>query len=122
MVAAAKVLRAHLRRRYFPITASDNASRAASCNQLLSGKRNQTGLWQQHDNAATETAEPYSSCRNAFPLSQEFCGRAAPATARTRFGLASVKIEDDPTVAQGRHRRWRERLTVVGRSDKRGAR
>jgi len=102
--------------RYFPITASDNASRAASCNSFCRQAK-QTGLGSNIDNAATETGEPYSELPNAFRYRKEIVA-GCTCNGKDPVGLASVKIEDDPTLRKGDIVAGENGLQVVGRSDK----
>src|SRR5258705_5450575 len=46
--------------RYFPVTASDNASRAASCNNLFPASETKVFSWSRIDNATAENGKPYS--------------------------------------------------------------
>jgi len=83
--------------RYFPITASDNASRAASCNSFCPASETKLVYGSNIDNAATETGEPYSELPNAFRYRKEIVA-GCTCNGKDQVGLASVKIEDDPTL------------------------
>ena len=106
--------------RYFPITASDNASRAASCNSFCPASETKLVYGSSIDNAATETGKPYSELPNAFRYRSEMVA-GCTCNGKDQVGLASVKIEDDPTLRKGDIVAGENGLQVVGRSDKRGA-
>ena len=106
--------------RYFPITASDNASRAASCNSFCPASETKLVYGSGIDNAATETGKPYSELPNAFRYRSEMVA-GCTCNGKDQVGLASVKIEDDPTLRKGDIVAGENGLQVVGRSDKRGA-
>src|SRR5438132_4052405 len=107
--------------RYFPITASDNASRAASCNSFCPASETKLVYGSGIDNAATETGMPYSELPNAFRYRNELVA-GCTCNGKDQVGLASVKIEDDPTLRKGDIVAGENGLAVVGRSaDKRGA-
>src|SRR5436305_491999 len=106
--------------RYFPITASDNASRAASCNSFCPASETKLVYGSNIDSAATETGEPYSELPNAFRYRKEIVA-GCTCNGKDQVGLASVKIEDDPTLRKGDIVAGENGLQVVGRGDKRGA-
>jgi hypothetical protein len=106
--------------RYFPITASDNASKAASCNGFCPASETKIVYGSNIDNAATETGEPYSELPNAFRYRKEIVA-GCTCNGKDQVGLAPVKIEDDPTLRKGDIVAGENGLQVVGRSDKRGA-
>ena len=106
--------------RYFPIAASDNASRAASCNSFCPASETKLVYGSNIDNAATETGKPYSELPNAFRYRNEMVA-GCTCNGKDQIGLAPVKIEDDPTLRKGDIVPAENGLQVVGRSDKRGA-
>jgi len=106
--------------RYFPVTASDNASRAASCNSFCPATETKLVYGSSIDNAATETGKPYSELPNAFRYRNEIVA-GCTCNGKDQVGLAPVKIEDDPTLRKGDIVAGENGLQVVGRSDKRGA-
>src|SRR6266851_4809862 len=57
--------------RHFPVTASDNASRAASCNSFCPASETKVVYGSNIDNAATETGNLYSELPNAFRYRNE---------------------------------------------------
>ena len=106
--------------RYFPITATDNASKAASCNNLCPASETKIVYGSNIDNAATENGKPYSELPNAFRYRNEMVAGCS-CNGKDQIGLAPVKIEDDPTLRKGDIVAGENGLQVVGRSDKRGA-
>jgi hypothetical protein len=106
--------------RYFPITASDNASKAASCNSFCPASETKIVYGSNIDNAATENGKPYSELPNAFRYRTEIVA-GCTCNGKDQIGLAPVKIEDDPTLRKGDIVACENGLQVVGRSDKRGA-
>src|SRR5437879_4567554 len=106
--------------RYFPITASDNQSRAASCNNFCPASETKVVYGSGIDNAATETGMPYSELPNAFRYRNELVA-GCTCNGKDQVGRASGKIEDDPTLRKGDIVAGENGLQVVGRSDKRGA-
>jgi len=106
--------------RYFPIAATDNASKAASCNSFCPASDTKIVYGSNIDNAATETGEPYSELPNAFRYRKEMVA-GCTCNGKDQVGLAPVKIEDDPTLRKGDIVAGENGLQVVGRSDRRGA-
>ena len=106
--------------RYFPLPASDNASKAASCNSFCPASETKIVYGGTIDNAATETGKPYSELPNAFRYRNEIVA-GCTCNGKDQIGLAPVKIEDDPTLRKGDIVAGENGLQVVGRSDRRGA-
>ena len=107
--------------RYFPIAASDNASRAASCSSFCPASETKVVYGGNIDNAATENGKPYSELPNAFRYRNEIVA-GCTCNGKDPTGLASVKIEDDPTLRKGDIVAGDNGLMVAGRgADKRGA-
>jgi hypothetical protein len=107
--------------RYFPITASDNQSRAASCSSFCPASETKVVYGGNIDNAATETGKPYSELPNAFRYRTEIVA-GCTCNGKDQIGLAPVKIENDPTLRKGDIVAGSDGLMVAGRSaDKRGA-
>jgi hypothetical protein len=86
--------------RYFPITASDNQSRAASCNSFCPASETRVVYGSNIDNAATESGKPYSELPNAFRYRNELVA-GCTCNGTDQIGLAPVKIENDPTLRKG---------------------
>ena len=107
--------------RYFPISASDNQSRAASCNSFCPASDTKIVYGSTIDNAATESGKPYSELPNAFRYRNELVA-GCTCNGKDQIGLAPVKIENDPTLRKGDIVAGEGGLVVAGRSaDKRGA-
>jgi hypothetical protein len=107
--------------RYFPIVASDNASRAASCNSFCPASETKVVYGSNIDSAAADNGKPYSELPNAFRYRNEIVA-GCTCNGKDQFGLAPVKIENDPTLRKGDIVAGENGLLVAGRSaDKRGA-
>ncbi len=86
--------------RYFPITASDSQSRAASCTNFCPASETKLVYGSHIDNAVTENGKPYSELPNAFRYRNEIVA-GCTCNGHDQIGLAPVKIEDDPTLRKG---------------------
>jgi hypothetical protein len=107
--------------RYFPISASDSQSRAASCNSFCPASETRIVYGSTIDNAATEAGKPYSELPNAFRYRNELVS-GCTCNGKDQIGLAPVKIENDPTLRKGDIVAGAGGLMIAGRSaDKRGA-
>ena len=107
--------------RYFPISASDNQSRAASCNSFCPASDTKIVYGSSIDAAATETGKPYSELPNAFRYRTELVA-GCTCNGKEQIGLAPVKIENDPTLRKGDIVAGEGGLVVANRgADKRGA-
>jgi hypothetical protein len=107
--------------RYFPITASDGQSRAASCNSFCPASETKIVYGSSIDHAATENGKAYSEMPNAFRYRTEIVA-GCTCNGKDALGLASVKIEDDPTLRKGDIVAGANGLVVAARvSDRRGA-
>jgi Protein of unknown function (DUF2865) len=107
--------------RYFPISASDRQSRAASCDSFCPASETKVVYGSNIDNAATEGGKPYSELPNAFRYRSELVA-GCTCNGNDQIGLAPVKIEDDPTLRRGDIVAGSGGLMVAGRgADKRGA-
>jgi hypothetical protein len=107
--------------RYFPVTASDSQSRAASCNSFCPASETKVVYGSNIDNAATENGKPYSELPNAFRYRNELVA-GCTCNGTDQIGLAPVRIENDPTLRKGDIVAGADGLMVAGRgADKRGA-
>jgi hypothetical protein len=107
--------------RYFPITAGDGQSRAASCNSFCPASETKIVYGSSIDHAATENGKPYSELPNAFRYRNELVA-GCTCNGKDQLGLAPVKIEDDPTLRKGDIVAGANGLVVAARaSDRRGA-
>jgi hypothetical protein len=107
--------------RYFPITAGDGQSRAASCNSFCPASETKVVYGSSIDHAATENGKPYSELPNAFRYRNELVA-GCTCNGKDQIGLAPVKIEDDPTLRKGDIVAGSNGLVVASRAaDRRGA-
>jgi hypothetical protein len=107
--------------RYFPISASDRQSRAASCNSFCPASDTKIVYGSSIDNAATDSGKPYSELPNAFRYRTEMVA-GCTCNGKDQIGLAPVKIENDPTLRKGDIVAGSGGLVVASRgADKRGA-
>ncbi len=107
--------------RYFPISASDNQSRAASCNNFCPASDTKVVYGGDIDSAVTESGKPYSELPNAYRYRNEIVA-GCTCDGKDQVGLAPVKIEDDPTLRKGDIVAGADGLMVARRgADKRGA-
>jgi hypothetical protein len=107
--------------RYFPISAGDSQSRAASCNSFCPASETKIVYGSSIDHAATENGKSYSELPNAFRYRNEIVA-GCTCNGKDQIGLAPVRIEDDPTLRKGDIVASAGGLMVVGRgADKRGA-
>ena len=107
--------------RYFPISGSDNQSRAASCNGFCPASETKVVYGSNIDNAETESGKSYSDLPNAYRYRDELVP-GCTCNGKDHTGLAPIKIEDDPTLRKGDLVAGDNGLMVAGRSaDRRGA-
>jgi hypothetical protein len=107
--------------RYFPITAGDGQSRAASCSSFCPAGETKVVYGSSIDHAATENGKPYSELPNAFRYLNELVA-GCTCNGKDQLGLAPVKIEDDPTLRRGDIVAGANGLVVASRAaDRRGA-
>src|ERR1700709_1054715 len=107
--------------RYFPISAGDGQSRAASCNSFCPASETKIVYGSSIDHAATENGKPYSELPNAFRYRNELVA-GCTCNGKDQLGLAAVKIEDDPTLRKGDIVAGADGLVMANRGvDKRGA-
>jgi Protein of unknown function (DUF2865) len=107
--------------RYFPISASDGPSRAASCNSFCPASETQVVYGSSIDSTATATGKPYSELPNAFRYRSELVA-GCTCNGKDQVGLAPVRIENDPTLRKGDIVAGADGLMIAGRgADRRGA-
>jgi len=107
--------------RYFPLQGSDKESRAASCNSFCPASKTEVVYGSHIDDAATTSGKPYSELPNAFRYRTEIV-TGCTCNGKDQFGLAPVKVENDPTLRKGDLVAGADGLMVAGRSaDRRGA-
>jgi hypothetical protein len=86
--------------RHFPISGADEQSRQASCNSLCPSGNTEIVYGSDIDHAATSTGKPYSQLPNAFRYRTEAVA-GCTCTGKDQAGLASVPVENDPTLRKG---------------------
>jgi hypothetical protein len=106
--------------RHFPITGSDNQSRAQACSSLCPASETKVVYGSSIDDAATDSGRPYTELPNAFRYRNELVS-GCTCNGKDQLGLAQVKIEDDPTLRKGDIVAGENGLLVAGRPDRRGA-
>lgn len=107
--------------RYFPISASDGQSRAASCNNFCPSSETKIVYGSSIEQAATENGKPYSELPNAFRYRTELVS-GCTCNGKDQTGLSPVKIENDPTLRRGDIVAGADGLMVArSGADKRGA-
>jgi hypothetical protein len=107
--------------RYFPISATGNQSKAASCSSFCPASETRVVYGSAIDNAVTDNGKPYSELPNAFRYRNEMVA-GCTCNGKGETGLAPVSIEDDPTLRKGDIVAGNGGLMVAGRAaDRRGA-
>jgi len=101
--------------RYFPVTASDEESQAKLCSGLCPAAHTNLVYGSNIDQATTESGRPYSELPNAFRYRKEIVSGCS-CNGKDPIGLASIKIEDDPTLRSGDIVAGRNGLVVANRT------
>ncbi len=105
--------------RYFPITGADDKSRAASCNSFCPASQTSLVYGNDIDSAVTEEGKPYSELPNAFRYRSELVA-GCTCNGKDSAGLASIAIDNDPTLRKGDLIAGKQGLQVVTRDASRG--
>jgi len=107
--------------RYFPITATGNQTKAATCSSFCPAAETKVVYGSNIDSAATENGKPYSEMPNAYRYRDGFVA-GCTCNGKDPTGLASIKVEDDPTLRKGDIVAGSGGLMIAGRGgDRRGA-
>lgn len=107
--------------RYFPITAGNNQSRAASCDSLCPASETKVFYGSSIDRAASDSGKSYSSLANAFRYRNEIVA-GCTCNGKDQFGLARIDVQNDPTLRKGDIVAGEDGLVVAGGGpDRRGA-
>jgi hypothetical protein len=107
--------------RYFPIAASGNQTKAASCNSFCPASETRVVYGSNIENAVTEGGKFYSDLPNAFRYRDELVA-GCTCNGKDQVGLATIRVEDDPTLRRGDIVAGRDTLMVAGRgAERRGA-
>ncbi|MFC0239583.1 DUF2865 domain-containing protein [Rhodopseudomonas telluris] len=104
--------------RYFPISATGGESKDATCNSFCPASETKVVFGSNIDGARTSSGKAYSEMPNAFKFRTEIVD-GCTCNGKDHFGLAKVKIEDDPTLRRGDIVASDDGLKVAGRSDRR---
>ncbi|EKS32613.1 hypothetical protein HMPREF9696_03590 [Afipia clevelandensis ATCC 49720] len=86
--------------RYFPVTASEGQSKAEACRSFCPAAETKIFHGGSIDHASSETGKSYSDLPNAFRYRTELVAGCS-CNGKETGGLASMKIEDDPTLRKG---------------------
>ncbi len=105
--------------RYFPISTSDNQSRAATCKSFCPASDTKVFYGSTID-TASDNGKPYSALPNAFKFRNELVA-GCTCNGKDQIGLAPVKIENDPTLKRGDIVAGEQGLMVNRGPDRRGA-
>jgi hypothetical protein len=107
--------------RYFPITAPGNQTKAAVCHGFCPATETSVVYGSSIENSVTESGEPYSELPNAYRYRDELVA-GCTCNGKNPAGLASIRIEDDPTIRKGDIVAGSSGLMVAQRgADRRGA-
>nr|WP_245258318.1 DUF2865 domain-containing protein [Rhodopseudomonas palustris] len=104
--------------RYFPISATGGESKDATCNSFCPASDTKVVYGSSIDGARTSAGKPYSELPNAFKYRTEIVA-GCTCNGKDQFGLAKIKIENDPTVRKGDIVASQDGLKVAGRPDRR---
>jgi len=105
--------------RYFPITGADEKSRAAGCNSFCPASQTALVYGNAIDSAVTDDGKPYSELPNAFRYRTELVA-GCTCNGKDPAGLASVAIDNDPTLRKGDLVAGQDGLKVATRDASRG--
>jgi hypothetical protein len=86
--------------RHFPAPGTDQQSRQVSCNSLCPAGNTEVVYGNDIDHAATTSGKPYSQLPNAFRYRTEAVA-GCTCNGKDQAGLASVPVENDPTLRKG---------------------
>jgi hypothetical protein len=86
--------------RYFPLSATNEQSRAAACSSLCPASDTKVFHGSSIDHATGDNGKPYSSLPNAFKYREQIVGDCT-CNGKDPVGLASISIENDKTLRKG---------------------
>jgi hypothetical protein len=101
--------------RYFPVSATDGQTKAEACKSFCPATETKIFHGGSIDNASSDTGKSYSDLPNAFRYRKELIA-GCTCNGKDPAGLASVKIEDDPTLRKGDLVAAADGLMVAGSS------
>jgi hypothetical protein len=106
--------------RYFPIAGPDNDSRAENCSSFCPASPIALVYGSDIDSAVTEDGKPYSELPNAYRYRTELVA-GCTCNGKDPAGLASIPIDNDPTLRKGDLVAGQKGLEVATRDASRGA-
>lgn len=86
--------------RHFPASGTDGQSRQAACNSLCPTGNTEVVYGNDIDHATTASGKPYSQLPNAFRYRTEAVA-GCTCNGKDQAGLATVPVENDPTLRKG---------------------
>lgn len=86
--------------RYFPVSANNEQSRAATCSNLCPASETKVFYGSSIDNAASDGGKSYSALPNAFKYREQLVS-GCTCNGKDSVGLASISIDDDKTLRKG---------------------
>jgi len=86
--------------RYFPISASNEQSRAATCSNLCPASETRVFYGSSIDHATSDGGKAYSSLPNAFKYREQLV-QGCTCNGKDSVGLASISVGDDKTIRKG---------------------
>ncbi|WP_022721305.1 DUF2865 domain-containing protein [Rhodopseudomonas sp. B29] len=99
--------------RYFPISATGDASKAETCNNLCPSGDTKVVYGSTIDSARTTTGKLYSELPNAFKYRTEIVA-GCTCNGKDAFGLAKIDVDNDPTLRKGDIVAGKDGLMVAG--------
>lgn len=106
--------------RYFPVAVRDGQSSAEMCNNFCPASETKIYHGSSIDEASTDNGKSYSDMPNAFRYRNELVA-GCTCNGKDAFGLAAVKVEDDPTLRKGDIVAGASGLMVVSSGGRRSA-
>ncbi|WP_019199908.1 DUF2865 domain-containing protein [Afipia birgiae] len=101
--------------RYFPVVASDGQTKAEACKSFCPATETKIFHGGSIEDASSDTGKSYSDLPNAFRYRKELIA-GCTCNGKDPAGLASVKIEDDPTLRKGDIVAGADGLMIAGSS------
>ncbi|WP_424628203.1 DUF2865 domain-containing protein [Bradyrhizobium sp. SYSU BS000235] len=101
--------------RYFPVAVREGQSSAEMCSNFCPASETKIYRGSSIDEASTDSGKSYSDMPNAFRYRNELVA-GCTCNGKDAFGLAPMKVEDDPTLRKGDIVAGADGLMVVGRS------
>lgn len=101
--------------RYFPVAASEGQTKAEACKSFCPATETKIFYGGSIDHASSDTGKSYSDLPNAFRYRKELIA-GCTCNGKDPTGLASVKIEDDPTLRKGDIVAGEDGLMIAGSS------